>query len=497
MYVGGIDVGTTGCKIAIYDDSGRYVDKFYREYDVKRSAGLHQIDLNEVWDAVCDIIRSASKYQPLGAIGVTSFGETFAMLNEKDEIIAPSMIYTDPRGEEECRELAEKLGEERIAVTAGCRMHPMYSIPKIMWIKKTMPEVYKEVRRILLVQDFVVYRLTGKAQIDYSGAARTMGLDIRKKCWCKEIFDAAGIDVSLMSSLVPSGTSAGTVLPEWQKALGLTGDTVIVSGFQDQVASAVGAGAFEADMAVDGIGTVECVTFIMREAPTDPAFYSYGYSVVPYINDMYACYALSYAGGATLKWFRDTFATYEKKEAEEGGKNIYALLDGAMPKTPTGLLIMPYFAGAATPYMDTEAKATVIGLTLESTKLDIYRALMEGTSYEIALNMEILKKFSIHADHIMATGGGATSDIWLQIKADVLGVTLTALAASEVGGAGTAMAALYAVGGTDSLKAAVAKAVPERKSFAPENGNRAFYKEQLKKYADIYPAIHSLGGEVK
>ena len=121
----------------------------------------------------------------------------------------------------------------------------------------------------------------------------------------------------------------------------------------------------------------------MDEAPTDAEFYALGYSVVPHIGDKYACYVLSYAGGATLKWFRDSFAEKEREEADKKGENVYKNLDDAMPSSPTGILVMPYFAGAATPFMDTSAKASFVGLTFEHTKLDIYRALMEGTSYEV------------------------------------------------------------------------------------------------------------------
>lgn len=492
MYVGGLDLGTTGCKIVIYDDKGAFVDKFYREYNVARSGGMHELDMNFIFESVVEILKEASKYKPLSAIGVTSFGETFAMLDENDEIIAPSMLYTDPRGDSECAELEKLLGKEKISVTVGCMPHPMYSLPKLMWIKNNMPDVYKRADKVLLAEDFIVYKLTGIRQIDYSLAARTMGFDIRNKCWYEELFTAAGIDSNLLSKPVPSGTVAGGVKADIAELTGLSADTKIVSCCQDQIASAIGAGAFTKDVAVDGIGTVECVTIIMDEAPMDAEFYALGYSVVPHIGDKYACYVLSYAGGATLKWFRDAFAEKEREEADKKGENVYKNLDDAMPSVPTGILVMPYFAGAATPFMDTSAKASFVGLTFEHTKLDIYRALMEGTSYEIALNMDVIKKFLPTPKALRATGGGATSDKWLQIKADILGVGITALNASEVGGAGSAALSGYATGVFSDLKEAVSIMVPERKSFASEDTFKKEYSEAFAKYKNLYKAIKGL-----
>ena len=153
----------------------------------------------------------------------------------------------------------------------------------------------------------------------------------------------------------------------------------------------IGSGVFSTNQAMDGTGTVECIPVILKEKPTDVAFYEGGYSVVPYINGLYACYALSFTGGATLKWFRDNFAVFDWQNAEKEGKNIYAVLDSKFKPEPTGILVLPHFAGAATPYMDNDSKAAFVGVTLETTNYDLYKALMEGTSYEMLLNFNTMK----------------------------------------------------------------------------------------------------------
>lgn len=473
MVVGGLDIGTSGCKIVLYDEKGNSCGNFYKEYDVKRSGGLHEVDAEEIFASVCEVISQANGKE-LSAIAVTSFGETFTMLDEKDKPCAPSMLYTDPRGKEECKVLAEKFGTEELAFRTGSLPHEMYSLPKIMWIKKNLPEEYSRAKHILLMQDFVVYMLTGVAQIDYSLAARTICFDLKEKKWASDILKFCGIDEKLLSTPVPSGTIAGTIKPEIAKKLGILSNCKIVSGCHDQIAAMTGANVYECDEVMDGTGTVECVPVIMEDIPKDISLYEKGYSIAQHINGKYACYVLSYAGGATLKWFRDKICN-----------KPYSELDKMVKEEPSDLMIMPHFAGAATPYMDSRSKAAVVGLTFEHGIEDIYKALMEGTAYEIMLNLEILKEYGIEPGMLIATGGGANSDIWLQIKADVLNTAVTALDGNEIGGAGTAYLAGKAVGMYEDRTSLL----KERKVFYPNFEKYEFYKKQFKKYKKIYTAV--------
>ena len=492
MIVGGLDVGTTGCKIALYDGSARLLATYYREYEAVHKGGCHEMDFRDIQSGVLCLLQKAANEYKIDALGVTSFGETFAMLDDGDAVLAPSMLYTDPRGEKECESLCHAVGEEKLTLLSGVKPHPMYSICKIMWLKNHMPDVFSKCRRILLGEDFIVYTLTGKAQIDYSLAARTGAFDIEKKTWIGEVFDAAGVDAALMSKPVCAGTTAGIIKPAVKAALGIDYDITVVTGCHDQTAAMIGSGVFGTDQAMDGTGTVECMPVILTEKPTALSFYGCGYSVVPYVGGLYACYALSFTGGATLKWFRDNFAELEHQKANEAGENVYAALDAKVSGKPTGILVLPHFAGAATPYMDAAAKAAFVGITLETTKYDLYRALMEGTSYEMLLNFKKMSAFTGKIDEIRATGGGATSDVWLQIKADVLDSEITALAVKEVGAAGTAALAGAAVGAYTNLKEAAAKMAPVRKVFSPIPANREAYRALYQKYERLYDAVKEL-----
>lgn len=492
MIVGGLDLGTTGCKIVLYNENAELLSTYYEEYDVVHENGCHEIDFNVIKTSVLSILKKTVDDYKVDALGVTSFGETFAMLDENDSVLAPSMLYTDPRGADECEQLCKLFGEEYLTLTTGAKPHPMYSISKILWLKNNNPSDFAKCKRILLGQDFIVYTLTGVAQIDYSLAARTGAFDIEKRCWMNNVFEGLDIDVSLMSKPVQMGSVAGPLKAGLKRELGIDYDISIVNGCHDQVAAMIGAGVFDCDKAMDGTGTVECIPVILKEKPNDLKFYENGYSVVPFIDGLYACYALSYCGGSTLKWFRDNFAELEHKESQENNLNVYAELDKKVSDKATQILILPHFSGAATPYMDSDSKAAFIGITLETTKYDIYKALMEGTSYEMKLNFNTMKPMTGEICEIRATGGGATSDLWLQIKADILNTDITALNCKEVGAAGTSAVTGVACNVYKDLSSPVSKMAPVRKVFKPNAQNSAVYAKLFEKYEKIYSLTKSL-----
>lgn len=473
ILIGGLDIGTSGCKLALYDSRGNFVRDAYTEYNISRRGGHHEIDVSVIFNSVKKVIKNADCKQT-AAIAVTSFGETFTMLDENDMPCAPSMLYTDPRGKEQCEKLTNKFGAGKLAFKTGTKMHEMYSLPKIMWIKENTYESFVRAKSILLMQDYIVYMLCGMRRIDYSLAARTGCFDIENKCWDKNLLSFAGIDKSLLSVPVPTGTAAGKIRSALASELGVSENAVVVSGSHDQIAAMRGANICSNEQVMDGTGTVECVPLLFDDVPKNYKLYKMGYSFAPHPSGGYACYALSYSGGATLKWFRDNFSDMS-----------YAELDKTVSEKPTNLLIMPHFAGAATPYMDTNSRAAVIGLTFEHTSADIYKALMEGTAYEIALNLKILKKAGLSAKSVTVTGGGAKSDVWLQIKSDVLGLPVTALSCGEIGSAGTAIMAGSAIGVYDKN---MTLALP-RKTFYPNAERHEYYKKQLEKYKKIYKAV--------
>ncbi len=498
MKIAGLDIGTTGCKCTVFDERGSYLGKAYRDYPVHRSVGSHEMDVSAIMEGVYEAIREmAAKFPDIAGLGVTSFGETFVLTDGEGNPLHPAMLYTDPRGAQECRELKEKIGEKNIAFITGLRPHEMYSISKLMWMKRYQPEIYKKARHVFLMEDYVVFHLTGKAQIDYSLASRTMAFDIHTLDWSDRILEAAGIDRGLFSACVSTGSTAGEILPTAASKTGLSKQTQIVSVSHDQVAAAVGAGAFDAKVAVDGAGTVECLTPIYEEMPDIDKMYEGYFSVVPYVfPGTYVAYAFSYTGGALLQWCVETFAGEKQEKAREQGISVNELLEREYlekhSECPSGMLVLPHFAGAATPYMDTGSKGAVLGLTVAHTVSDIYRACMEGVAYEMMLNLEWLKDSGIRFQMLNATGGGAKSEVWTQMKADVLNIPLTALKTSNAGMVGSAMLTGIAVGCFANLEDAAAHMVEKTKVYTPDEKMHKKYMEVYSRYRRVYDAVREL-----
>lgn len=493
MQLAGLDIGTTGCKISVFQDDGTFLGSVYREYAVQRTRSEHEVDAAAIWEAVQDIIReAAARYPEIGGIGITSFGETFVLLDERDEPLCPSMLYTDPRGEEQCARLVERLGERFLIETTGLKPHSMYSFPKLMWVREHRPDVYAKIRRVLLMEDYVVYMLTGRAQIDYSLAARTMAFDIHALTWSDAVFRAANVNREWFSAPVPTGTSAGTVRAHMAESLGLSDSAMVVSISHDQVAAAVGSGVFDERYTVDGAGTVECMTPVFTRYDVSKMSDS-GYAVVPYVTpDHYVCYAFSYTGGALVKWFVDHLAGYAAQTAQAKGVRIYSELEDGWDGEPTGLLVLPHFAGAGTPYMDSASKGAILGLTLAHTQQDIHLAIMEGVCFEMRLNRERLAEAGVPVPHLRATGGGANSRVWMQMKADILNIPVTALRTNEAGATGSAMLVGVAAGVFADLEEAAGAMVVERETYFPRKESHEKYSAVYERYKHLYEAVRPL-----
>lgn len=494
MVLGGLDIGSTGCKVTVYDEKGNYVFRAYRDYPVSRSTGEHEVRAEAIRQGVMEVLsETAGKYPDLRALGIASFGESCVLLDGEDRPVRPVMLYTDPRGSEECKELTKKLGRSRIEQIAGMAPHSMYSLPKVMWVKRHHPEEYARTRRILMMEDYVIYLLTGHAVIDYSLATRSMAFDIRTLTWSDEIFRAAEVDQGLFADPVPVGTGAGNIKRELAERLGFSGEVLVVPAGHDQVAAAIGSGVFEAGQAVDGAGTVECITPVFEEIPTHRGIYEGGYAIVPHVDPgKYVTYAFSYTGGALVSWFISNCAKAEKMLAKEQGCSVYELLETGMQDKPTGILVLPHFAGAATPYMDTGAKGAIVGLTVSHTASDLYRAMMEGVVYEMMLNMEHLREAGICPEKLRATGGGASSRVWMQMKADILNIPIVSLGSAEAGAAGCAMMAGIASGVFRNLREAADALITEKETYVPRMEQHAAYMAHYENYRKLYEAVRPL-----
>lgn len=494
MALGGLDIGTSGCKCTIMTEEGRTLAVSYRPYAVSRTAGGHEVDADLLWEAVQAVIQEAAEAcrEPVEALCATSFGESCVLLDREGVPLCPIMLYTDPRGGEESGILNTRMAPERIYRLTGHTASPAYFLPKLMWYSRHRPEMFAQVAMVLPVNAYIVYRLCGQAGVDYSLAARTMMLDIRRRDWCDEILAAADISRSILPPVVQTGTAVGNLRPDLASALGMSEHTRIVIGCHDQVAASIGAGAMRAGCAVNGSGTVECITPVFDHVPESAALRAGGFAIVPTYGELYATYAYIYTGGALLQWCREQFGTALMQQAEREGKSIFTLLDEQVKHEPTGMLVLPHFAGAATPYMDNDATGAVIGLTVEKNFTDLYQAMMEGICYESRVCLDMLREAGVMIDTMRATGGGSRSPAWNQMKADIWDVTLHTLSVKEAGTVGSVMLAGIATGAfRDLTEAMTIVRTTETFAPAPDAGRYApFYA----RYRRVYNAVQQIQG---
>lgn len=493
MAIAGVDVGTTGCKCTVYSNDGTLIDESYAEYVVNSVSG-RELDPLMVWEKVKMVITKAiNGNMDVQALCVTSFGEAAVLLDENNIPTTQTILYTDLRGTEQCSELEKKVGQSYIANTTGLNPHSNYSASKLMWIRQNKPDVWGNTKHIFLYSDYIVHMLCGSNFIDYSLATRTMLFNLKKLDWDDQLLNASGIEREKLPLPVATGTCAGYIFPSLAQELRVSPKMNIIIGCHDQIAAAVGTAVFDEGTATDGAGTVECVTPVYRNHADQFRLLEGNYATVPYIEPgSFVTYAYSFTGGALLKWYRDNLAIEQRNVAEKLGMNPYDYFNQSLKDSPSSLLVLPYFAGAATPYMDTSATGAILGLTLETKASDIYQALMEAVAFEMRVNIELLQKAGIQIHELHASGGGALSPEWLQMKADILNIPIVSYGAAQAGTLGCVMMAGVSSGIYPTLKAAADVFIHPLGKYLPRSSKHTDYEPIYLKYKKLYSLIKEI-----
>lgn len=478
-----IDIGTTGCKCQLFAENGEILKYLFSEYDFMAADGFNYVNIHEIEAHLRSMISEISKEFEISSLCISSIGESFVLLDDNDGILFYPMLYTDPRGEKEAEEIKTAIGEEKAFQITGVVPHSMYSLSKLLYIKNNAPQIFAKAKKVMLICDYLGYLLTGERVIDYGLAARTGAFDIEKMEFSGEILDAFGIDRSLFSTPKPTGSVVGKVKDEW----GI--DAVLVLGSHDQICASMGAGVLEAGDAVDGMGTVECLTTVFKDKPADLKMGLQGYPCVPYpANGLYCTYILNYSCCSTVNWIRKNIMHgYKGDEA-----NFFAYIEKDIPEKPTDILTLPYFGGASTPYQDLDAKGAILNLTTQAKDYEVFQSMMEGTAYEMRLNAEVVKDYGITVKKAVATGGGANSEKWLQIKANIQNIPIKALRSSEGGLCGCAILQAVATGGTKDFYEARKIFVRYEKEFTPNAECHGAYESNYSKYKKLYKILKEI-----
>ena len=489
----GIDIGSTGTKAIAFDPEGNQLATAYREYaEVYPGPNLIELPPEDVWAAVRDVIRetAAATSDPVETLSISAIGESFTPVSEDGEFLHNTITSMDNRSVAQTERLREAMGEWEIFRATGMTVHPSFTLTKVMWLAEERPDIHERTWKYLLWPDIVMHKLGLKPRLDYTLAGRTMAFDVVNKAWSDVMLEQAGISPDLFAEPVQSGEVVGEVAASVAEDLGLPAGVLVVAGGHDQQMNALGAGIVEPGLAVDGMGTVECVTVAFDRPVMTREMLEHNYCVYPHVKpDMYSSLAFTYSSGSVLRWFRDQFATAEKAEAEATGRDPYELILADLPEEPTGAFLVPYFAGSGTPYLDPLAKGALLGLSLSCDRKTIVKAIIEGICYELHLNMQALDRAGVSIDCLRATGGGSRNADWLQIKADVTGKRVVTLNVSETGCLAGAMLGAVAKGYYASVDEACGALVEERGEYLPREPEHARYQELYDIYKDIWPAI--------
>ncbi|PID59122.1 hypothetical protein CSB45_01575 [candidate division KSB3 bacterium] len=491
----GIDIGTSACKGAAYSLDGERLAHSFRTYPTLRpQPGWAELDSRQVWSAIQELISdiaSQTDRDPVSALSVSTLGEAMVPVSEDREILGNSIVYMDTRGSEFLHDLEIRIGQERFYTINPNIWGHQYSLPKLKWIQAHQPELYEKTDKFLLWGDFTAYMLGAEPLISYSHANRTLLFDIHREQWSAELLALTGIDQDLLSKPAASGTVAGRLDRKMAETLGLTPGIPLVVGGHDQCCNALGAGVVDAGQAVCGIGTIECITSVYDCIPDLSRMFQAGLSVEHHVlPDLYVSF-ISNQAGSLIRWFRETFASAETRQAGASGK-IDEKLSSEMPSGPTELLMLPYLEPTGTPNTISDASGAILGLKTSTTRGEILKAFMECETLYFLESLLTLKDVGVDTSQFIATGGGAKSDTWLQIKADIFGVPFIRPDLVEAGTLGAAMLAGIGAGVLTDIRETSACFVKELTRFEPDMQRHAIYQDKYQKYRQLYPSLKHL-----
>lgn len=498
MSLVGLDVGTTGCKAGAFSEDGRCLAAAYREYAALHPRdGWAELDGGEVWARVQEVlaeVAAGTAADPPTALAVSGMGEALTPVSRDRRILGRCILSSDVRGGAEAEGLARALGAETLHAITGNVPGPQYSLPKLLWQRAHAPEALAGADRLLLWSDLVPYLLGGECLTSFSAANRTLLLDVREERWSERLLALAGVDPSLLPTPVPSGTVAGTVRAEVAARLGLRPGVRLVVGGHDQGCNALGAGIAEAGRAVCGVGTFECITPVYDRVPDAGLMLRHGLNVEHHVVPGLRVSFIYNQSGALVRWFRDTFAAAERRVLPPGA-DLYELLASELPAEPTRLFTLPYFEPTGPPGFVADASGAILGLKLSTARGEILKSIMECTTLYLAEGVRALSALGVPTSAFVATGGGARSDAWLQLKADVFGVPFVRAAFTEGGVLGAAVLAGVATGAFASPAEAVARCVRMGRRFEPDARRHALYEEKADAFRRLFPLLRAFLAE--
>ena len=482
----GVDIGGTGAKCVAFRDDGEQLALSYIEYP--NPPGKVNLEPEVLASSVLHVIRECVEALPdrseVAAITVSSFGESFVPVDREGKALSDIIMYFADSSSGEFDNLVAKVGAEKFMKIARTMPDASYSLAKMLYTVRTAP---RPVWKFLLIAGYICYRLCGVAATDVSLACRTLLYDVEQGCWSRELLDAAELSVDQMPEVYETGSDLGPLLPRVAEKLGLSASVRVVIGAHDQIVNALACGVLEPGDAMDGTGTTECIEPLFSAIPEEARFTQENYACVPYLDGRgYVTYAYNLSGGMVVRWYRDQLALHLRDQAKQEGVSVYDILNRVCPEEPGELIVLPYLQGmGGTPDIAPDVRGVFWGVSMHTGLAEIYRAILEGLTFEMAYNLEHLERYGTAPRRLYACGGGARSRVWLQIKADIWNREILPVETEETGALGSAILGFAAVQGVKDRCEMAKKFVRVGAPIRPNPAHVEIYREKFERYKHL------------
>ena len=490
-YYIGADLGTSALKLLLVDSCGKIVNTITRSYPVfyPQPAWSEQ-NPSDWWNAFLSGVKELTNEidsSQINGIGVGGQMHGLVVLDENDNVIRPAILWNDGRTDKETAYLNEVIGQEKLSKLTANIAFAGFTAPKILWLKNNEPENFAKICKIMLPKDYINYRLTGVHCTDYSDASGMLLLDVKNKCWSKEMLNICSVSEEQMPKLFESYETVGTLLPEIAKELGLPASVKVVAGAGDNAAAALGTGAVSIGMCNISLGTSGTIFISSDTFSVDPfnALHSFCHA-----DGGYHLMGCMLSAASCNKWLcEDVFKTtdYAAEQEEITDKKLGA----------NDVFFLPYLMGERSPINDTDARGTFTGIRMDTKRSDLVQAVLEGVAFAIRDSFEVACNSGIEINYSSLCGGGAKSPLWQKIFCNVLNIKIGIPQTEEGPGYGGAILAMVGDGEYTTVKECCEKFVKIKAVITPESQIAARYEEKYQKFKKIYPAMRQLFKEIK
>jgi xylulokinase len=478
-----LDIGTSACKVCLWDAQGTLLASTDEPYPIHHpQPDWAEQDAEDWWRASVAGARrilAGRDGSRIAVIGLSSQREGVVPMGRDGTPLARCIIWMDRRCREQAARLGQEFGESFLHRHTGLSPDPNYTACKLLWVREHQPELLDRAVTFLQTRDYVYCRLTGRQATDYTLASRTMMMNVRTHAWWPDIFRRIGVREDQFPPIYHSTEAPFGLARSAAEALGLPSGIPVALGAGDRPCEAAGIGLF-GNRVIDSVGTASNICMAIDRLPDSPGRVPCSVHATPgrWLLEMGIT-----TSGSMMRWFRELLAV--PPEEMPG-------LEQAAAQSPRGarnLLVFPFFMGARSVRWNADARGLVLGLSLGHTRGDIARAMMEGVGYETHSCLEGLRALGFAPGEVVMMGGGARSDLWLRIKADVLGLPVVRPRYTETASIGAALLAAKAVGLIDDLDGTARDWNPAQESIAPQPEAVAFYRGRIALYEDLYRAL--------